>query len=504
MTATKYTSGGRLSRFSSSRRSSPGRRLYATIQFSLARLLIEPDIHPYACCLYRPCYSVDIEQSFFASSRGLISCERSRDRFASQNSAHFEPAEVAIFKPRHRTAAPSETMPARAATRNAAEFESLDVSQRNSLETFAAVTNRDPTSRASLEALRDADWNLEVRTECEPASVLSKSGARGEGGFSPVWLLVQPTRTRAVGARRSDCDARADRHLAGVRWDTSVPSCIVTNARRGRRAGRPRRPERPATVARIPWLEEANPNGRTRNGSHRVVLSPAGESPPETASSHRNARQLTELPFRQTLAVPLAILAYPVALLYNFGAAIVVFLARLFRLRPSSTASFRPRNPFAGAARPRTTVSPAAAAENFVRSVERVTSLSRRASAAFGTASSSSVAAAAGPSSSSGPIRRHTGTSANRSGTGPRIPDFFIGSYDEALRFARDDMRILMIILTSEEHERDERLKREVLVSEVLNELIEEERIVVWGGDVSDRDAYQGKATVSRDAYPVL
>lgn len=197
----------------------------------------------------------------------------------------------------------------------------------------------------------------------------------------------------------------------------------------------------------------------------------------------------------QALALPLAILAYPAALLYNLGAAIVVFLARLFRLRPSSTASFRPRNPFAGAARPRTTVSPAAAAENFVRSLERVTALSRRQSA------TGSASASASASSSSGLTSRHR---ARRGGTGPRIPDFYIGSYDEALRFARDEMRILMVVLTSEEHERDERFKREVLVSEVVNDLVDEERIVVWGGDVSDRDAYQVGQTLSYISLPFV
>lgn len=395
-------------------------------------------------------------------------------------------------------------MPARAATRNdaAAEFESLDVSQRNSLETFAAVTNRDPTSRASLEALRDADWNLEVRTECEPASVLSKSGARGEGGSPPSGCSYSP-RVHVQSEREGLIVTLVQTAISRVYDGTAAypPASSRT----------PDEADEQDDLDDLndPLLSHTSPGSRRRTQTGGLGTGAIGLYYLRQASLPRRlhprtetTRELTRLPFQQTLAVPLAILAYPVALLYNFGAAIVVFLARLFRLRPSSTASFRPRNPFAGAARPRTTASPAAAAENFVRSVERVTSLSRRASAAVGTASSSSVAAAAGPSSSSGPLRRHPGTSANRSGTGPRIPDFFIGSYDEALRFARDDMRILMVILTSEEHERDERLKREVLVSEVLNELVEEERIVVWGGDVSDRDAYQGKAAVSRDVSP--
>ncbi|KAG0655369.1 hypothetical protein C6P46_001025 [Rhodotorula mucilaginosa] len=295
---------------------------------------------------------------------------------------------------------------------------SLNASQRNSLETFAAVTNRDPHSADSLQALQESGWDVQA-------------------AISRVY------------------DGAPDTHAP----------------------------------------EEADDDDDNHHDHDPPLLSagsPRRRATQQTGGLGTGAIGLYYL--RQALALPLAILAYPAALLYNLGAAIVVFLARLFRLRPSSTASFRPRNPFAGAARPRTTVSPAAAAENFVRSVERVTALSRRGQSATGSAS-------AAASSSSGLTSRHR---ARRGGTGPRIPDFYIGSYDEALRFARDEMRILMVVLTSEEHERDERFKREVLVSEVVNDLVDEERIVVWGGDVSDRDAYQVGQTLSYISLPFV
>ena len=292
----------------------------------------------------------------------------------------------------------------------------------------------------------------------------------------------QPPSAPRVGLGRAGC------HIARVRRRT----CLSAAAGHGR--SRRRRRERPAAAlcsARTLTEETRCADWRTRHGRDRAVLPPPGGPIPYVS---KVLPKLTKLAPVQALALPLAILAYPAALLYNLGAAIVVFLARLFRLRPSSTASFRPRNPFAGTARPRTTVSPAAAAENFVRSVERVTALSRRQSAT-GSASASA-------SSSSGLTSRHH---ARRGGTtGPRIPDFYIGSYDEALRFARDEMRILMVVLTSEEHERDERFKREVLISEVVNDLVDEERIVIWGGDVSDRDAYQVGQTLSYISLPFV
>lgn len=316
---------------------------------------------------------------------------------------------------------------------------SLNASQRNSLETFAAVTNRDPHSADSLQVLQESGWDVQA-------------------AISRVYDGAPDTHTHEEEADEDDDD------------DDVVRDPPLLSAPRGS----PRR--------------RAAHTGGLGTGAIGLYylrqVSPLSTAPSAT-TTHENSPV-------QALALPLAILAYPAALLYNLGAAIVVFLARLFRLRPSSTASFRPRNPFAGAARPRTTVSPAAAAENFVRSVERVTALSRRQSAT-GSASASA-------SSSSGLTSRHRA----RGSTGPRIPDLYIGSYDEALRFARDEMRILMVVLTSEEHERDERFKREVLVSEVVNDLVDEERIVVWGGDVSDRDAYQVGQTLSYISLPFV
>ncbi|GAA5869295.1 hypothetical protein JCM3774_004196 [Rhodotorula dairenensis] len=338
------------------------------------------------------------------------------------------------------------------------ELASLNASQRNSLETFAAVTNRDPTSRDSIDVLRDAGWDLEVR---------SSLACRDERATTSSW------------------------EVAISRVYDGAPSAAPYPPPNGREPD-----------------DQDDHTGDRRHVADPLLSPRAATSASRGHTGGLGTGAIGLYYLRQALALPLAILAYPAALLYNLGAAIVLFLARVFHLRPSSTASFRPRNPFAGAARPRTTVSPAAAAENFVRNVERVTALSRRSAAtATGAGSSSSAATAGGSSGLASRHSRATGSSRGGGtlrGTGPRVPDFFVGSYDEALRYARDEMRILMIVLTSEEHERDERFKREVLVSEVVNDLIEEERIVVWGGDVSERDAYQVGQTLSYISLPFV
>ncbi|TNY17080.1 hypothetical protein DMC30DRAFT_146240 [Rhodotorula diobovata] len=203
---------------------------------------------------------------------------------------------------------------------------------------------------------------------------------------------------------------------------------------------------------------------------------------------------------RQVLAVPVAILSFPLSVVYNLGALILGLIARLFRLRGPSTTTLRPRNPFAQRA-PRTVLSPVAAAAQWVKSIEEVTGLARRADL---DASSSSSGLQAGPSSSGLAARRSSSSVPAPPGTGPRIPRFLIGSYDAALRTARDEKRLLIVVLSSAENERDARFKREVLCDEEVNRVLEEEDVLVWGGDVGEREAFQVGQTLSYIALPFV
>lgn len=78
------------------------------------------------------------------------------------------------------------------------------------------------------------------------------------------------------------------------------------------------------------------------------------------------------------------------------------------------------------------------------------------------------------------------------SGEETELPEFFVGGYEQALRKARDELRLLMVILTCEEHDEDEAFKRRVLTDPELIKSLKDEKVIVWGGDVTERDAYQG------------
>lgn len=191
----------------------------------------------------------------------------------------------------------------------------------------------------------------------------------------------------------------------------------------------------------------------------------------------------------QALAVPIAILSFPASLIYNLGALLLGLVARLFRLRGPSTTTLRPRNPFSQRA-PRTILSPTAAAEQWVKAIEEATGLSRQVDDAA--SSASGMQATSSSSSSAGLAARRRGSGLAPPGSGRRIPRFLIGSYDAALRTARDEKRVLMVVLSSSENERDARFKRDVLCDEEVNRVVEEEDVLVWGGDVGEREAFQG------------
>jgi FAS-associated factor 2 len=89
------------------------------------------------------------------------------------------------------------------------------------------------------------------------------------------------------------------------------------------------------------------------------------------------------------------------------------------------------------------------------------------------------------PGPSSRPVRRHPVKTKT-------LPDFFLGSYDAAVRAAQSESRVLCVIITSEEHDDCPAFRREVLTDTEFVHALTDNRIITWGGDVRDRDGYQG------------
>ncbi|SCZ91955.1 BZ3500_MvSof-1268-A1-R1_Chr5-3g08244 [Microbotryum saponariae] len=199
---------------------------------------------------------------------------------------------------------------------------------------------------------------------------------------------------------------------------------------------------------------------------------------------------------RRFLQLPLRILAIPIGLLgIAFG-----IVARLLRIRPGQT-SLGPRNPFARDARSLQRMDPVGSAERFVRSIEEMTGAvrwSRRLGDAQGS-SSSVVGTSSGGSSSLERRRSGSNSSARKA-----LPDFWIGSYESVLKKAKDDFQVLMVVLTCDEHEDDELFKRRVLTDPELLNALAREKILVWGGDVRDVDAYQASKALQFFRLPFV
>lgn len=64
-----------------------------------------------------------------------------------------------------------------AAPSGEALLQSLAPFERASLETFAAVTNRDPASADSVETLRACGWDVQVRSQSSLRSLWGSAGA---------------------------------------------------------------------------------------------------------------------------------------------------------------------------------------------------------------------------------------------------------------------------------------------------------------------------------------
>lgn len=89
------------------------------------------------------------------------------------------------------------------------------------------------------------------------------------------------------------------------------------------------------------------------------------------------------------------------------------------------------------------------------------------------------------------------------------IPDFLVSSYTAALQRAKTETKVIMVVLTCEEHESDADFKqcghsltrrgctlivhRSGLADSELVRTLNAEGILAWGGDVRERDAHQGE-----------
>ncbi|KAK9238795.1 hypothetical protein V1525DRAFT_400063 [Lipomyces kononenkoae] len=81
---------------------------------------------------------------------------------------------------------------------------------------------------------------------------------------------------------------------------------------------------------------------------------------------------------------------------------------------------------------------------------------------------------------------------------------FFEGGYTQALDKAKRELRFLIVLLQSDEHDDTTKFNKEVLASPDVVKFIREHDIILWGGNVRESEAYQVANALSCTRYPFL
>lgn len=84
------------------------------------------------------------------------------------------------------------------------------------------------------------------------------------------------------------------------------------------------------------------------------------------------------------------------------------------------------------------------------------------------------------------------------------LPDFFLGSYEEALQTCQREAKIGCIVLVSNEHDDVAEFKRNTLTDPILVDLMHTNDFLVWGGDVRDREGWSAAQKLQVTTYPFV
>ncbi|KAF7977538.1 hypothetical protein HWV62_16732 [Athelia sp. TMB] len=124
-------------------------------------------------------------------------------------------------------------------------------------------------------------------------------------------------------------------------------------------------------------------------------------------------------------------------------------------------------------------------------------------SRAGATTNGASSATDAGPSTLT--TRAGAGTNGESFDEGvKKLPDFTLGSYEDILRIAQRENRIACVVLVSEEHDDVAEFKRSTLTNTAFVQLLHDNNIIVWGGDVRDKDAWSAAQKLQATTYPFV
>ncbi|KAJ1972309.1 Ubx domain-containing protein [Dimargaris xerosporica] len=86
---------------------------------------------------------------------------------------------------------------------------------------------------------------------------------------------------------------------------------------------------------------------------------------------------------------------------------------------------------------------------------------------------------------------------------GSQRPPFFEGAYEQAVRHAKEDLKGLLVVLISEEHDDTPEFCRRI-ADEAFSTFLERQQLAIWGGNVRYSDAYQVSCTLQVSQFPFV
>lgn len=79
---------------------------------------------------------------------------------------------------------------------------------------------------------------------------------------------------------------------------------------------------------------------------------------------------------------------------------------------------------------------------------------------------------------------------------------FFEGGYAQALELAKKELRFLLVVLQSDEHDDTTSFNRDTLTNPEVVRFINDHRIILWAGSVQDSEAYQVSTALACTKFP--
>ncbi|KAL9555494.1 hypothetical protein MBANPS3_002341 [Mucor bainieri] len=82
--------------------------------------------------------------------------------------------------------------------------------------------------------------------------------------------------------------------------------------------------------------------------------------------------------------------------------------------------------------------------------------------------------------------------------------DFFRGGYSQALEKARKDLKFMLVLLHSDDHDDTEAFCRDTLTSDRFVDFVRDRNILVWAGNVRETEAHKVSYTLQASTYPFM